>query len=521
MLAGVVIAVAVCWIGTTIWGRWMSPARGDAGITDGLGRLTPLDAAMELLGSGDTEAAEELLEAVAEEAGDRHGHHSPQHAAACFDLATLRAAAGDATGAVKAMREACRVEVTDGQSRQDRLTYQMNLAELLRAAGELDRAEQVLRSSLDEREQLYGSDHPGYARGLEALADILLARGRAEEALPLVEEAAASYRQHDHRRLAASLALRAHALKSARGSETSVFDDLDELSGGVLLDLVSECAKRGESGDPVLTLKVLQDLRSTVEGHYGAQDPRLLVIVTHIANTARFAGDHEEQIEAIRWVVQRWQQEGDEYEVVHALQGLGLAHSEAGDPGAAEAAYREAIERVERLDDPRLTSVVLRNAGLFLAEVDRRPEAAELLASAVKSGRQSGDDETLARALAAQGVFLQHGGALDEARAPLEEAFALLPASHPDALYVSSHLEALVAGGPCSCDLNRAMAEAIREAVLAELPGGLVEDVRVELVEGGAPQVQVETTRQPTEEEAALVNRVVNHAINQVLRGAR
>jgi len=521
MLAGVLIALALCWAGVTVWERWSAPERTGGGNVQDSAQLTPLGAAMELLRSGDSLAAEELVAAVVEEAARRHGTHSPQHAAASFDLATVRTAAGDAAGAVEAMREACRIEPKVAQDEKDRLTYQLNLGQLLRAAGQLDEAEQGLRSSLDERERLYGDDDPSYAQGLEALADALLARGKAEEALRLVDRAIRIYRAHEHERLASCLALRAHVVKAAGGPGTESFDSLDQLPGATLLALIEECARRGQSGDPALTLSVLRDLRAAMERSFGDQDPRLLVVLTHVANTARLAGDHQARLEAAEWVVQRWQQEGDEGEVVHALQGLGLAQSEAGQVEAAERSYRAAIEKASGLDDPRLSSVALRNAGLFLAEVARRTDAAELLQAAVEAGRRSGDDETCGRALTAWGVFLQHGGEPGGAQPPLEEALRLLPAAHPDALLARSHLEALATGGPCGCDLGRVIAEAVRQALHAELEAGLVEEVRVELVEGGPPQVAVATARKPSDAEAELMTRVVNRTVNEVLRRYR
>jgi hypothetical protein len=62
------------------------------------------------------------------------------------------------------------------------LSYRLNLGMVLRMAGRLDGAETELRHGAEDRLAFYGREHPGYAFGLEPLAEVLLQRGNASEA---------------------------------------------------------------------------------------------------------------------------------------------------------------------------------------------------------------------------------------------------------------------------------------------------------------------------------------------------
>src|SRR6185295_17182089 len=81
---------------------------------------------------------------------------------------------------------------------KDRLTYLMNLSQLLAVAGRLDEAAQVADEGLAGRERFYGVDHPGYAFGLETIAEVALARGDYDEVLKRAKVALEIYDRHGH-----------------------------------------------------------------------------------------------------------------------------------------------------------------------------------------------------------------------------------------------------------------------------------------------------------------------------------
>src|SRR5262249_25697904 len=148
---------------------------------------------------------------------------------------------------------------------------------------------------------------------------------------------------------------------------------------------------------------------------------------------------------------------------LNAAQGLALALADAGQIDAAEAAYRDALRRADALGSPAARSQVLRNHGLLLADQDRRPRAGGLLREAVLVGLSCGDPEMLSRARIALGIFRQHGGQLDGAKAILTEALNGIDPAHPDAITARSHLDAVLSGSSCGCgDQGKAVADACR-----------------------------------------------------------
>jgi tetratricopeptide (TPR) repeat protein len=65
-----------------------------------------------------------------------------------------------------------------------------NLAETLRAQGDLTGARALQEQVLELRRRVLGAEHPDIAASLRALAETLQAEGRTEEALQLYRTAA-------------------------------------------------------------------------------------------------------------------------------------------------------------------------------------------------------------------------------------------------------------------------------------------------------------------------------------------
>src|SRR5262249_52325265 len=150
-----------------------------------------------------TVAAEELVRQAVQAAERQSGPHSPAHASALNDLATVLLYLREPQRAVQALRRACAVYAPDDpQAGRDRLAYPLNPGYALTAAGDLDEAEQVLRDGLDGRRLFYGREHAGYGFGLEPLADLLLRKGKADDALKLADEAVGNFWSAGHARVA-------------------------------------------------------------------------------------------------------------------------------------------------------------------------------------------------------------------------------------------------------------------------------------------------------------------------------
>jgi tetratricopeptide (TPR) repeat protein len=188
------------------------------------------DSGLEKLGTGDKLGAEEVIHTAVKQAAVQAGAGSPLYAQALFHEAIILVNVGDFSRAVEACRAAAAVPANDRASQKERLTYLMNLGDLLTRTGQLDEAERVLRDSLAERQAFYGLDHPGYAFGLTSLAELFLSKGQAREALVTIDQAVAINRASGHEKFPSDLALRGFAVKMVQGVESPAFETWADLS---------------------------------------------------------------------------------------------------------------------------------------------------------------------------------------------------------------------------------------------------------------------------------------------------
>ncbi len=483
---------------------------------------TVMEQAIALIQRGETIQAEELVQSALRTAEQQFGPHSPQYANAQNDVASVLMYLRAPDRAAEALRKACAVYAPDDyEASKDRLTYIMNLGFALRHAGDLDEAEKVLRDGVGGRRLFYGRKHAGYGFGLEPLADLLLQKGKLDEALQLAEETVDIFWGAGHARIATALALRAEILR-ALGRDTPPFDGLDGLPDDIIAETGQAVLNRVDLHNPARPIRqVLDDLLVLVNRRLGEAHPLALAVLQSIANLERHLGDGQARVAAIRRVLELLDAVGDRERALGAAQGLGLALSESGQPEEAEQAYRDALVRAEALGNAAMRSQALRNYGLFLAEQKRRPEAEKWLREAVEVAMPCGDAEMLSRARIALGIFLQHGGDLETAKGILTEALQGINPGHPDAITARSHLDAVLSGSSCGCgDQGKAVADACREYILARVPPGVLSDLKVG-IENNDLQVQVFLDHEPAPEELEQLQRVLHHGVEAFRRNLR
>jgi serine/threonine-protein kinase len=78
-------------------------------------------------------------------------------------------------------------------------SVQFSIGRILEQRGQLDRAEALLRSSLDLRRKVLGSEHSETAQSMAALGERLTNSGKSAEADPLLREAVAFFRQTEQK----------------------------------------------------------------------------------------------------------------------------------------------------------------------------------------------------------------------------------------------------------------------------------------------------------------------------------
>lgn len=430
----------------------------------------------------------------------RFGRGTVEWASAQCDLGNALLRTGQYARAADRFRQAVAVKPRDHESRKDRLTYRTNLGMALAWSGRHRRAERELRRGLKERLAFYGREHPGYAFGLEPLADLLRRRGKLRKARPVAEEAVANLRRNGHGQLASALVLRA-AIIQAGGTGEPLFAGLRELPDEVVAqvgNLVAQWASRDEPvSEPLLagTIAVLDE-------RLGTDHQATLNALAALANLGGGA-----RMETMERLFASYERQGRQEDALRAQLGLAAALPSE----AAFSMYASAHARADRIGRAELRSQVLRDWGLALNEADQAGPAEQRLIEAVREGRLGSDNETLGRAAVALGILLQHQGRLDEARTALEEGLAAMDAAHPDAIVGRGHLNAARDGFTCGCDsgyLPDSMATAFREFVMDRLPADLIDRLDVSIAEGEL-QIDVALGRQPAEGELDRLNEAI------------
>ena len=471
----------------------------------------PFDIAHALLREGRLADAEQLMVKEIAAAERKHGRGSREWASAQCDLGNILIGGDQPKRAVECFRSACSGPVPKRrEARKDHLTYQLNLGVALALAGRLDEAETELRRNLQERLACYGREHSGYAFGLEILADVLFQRGDIREAREVIDEMVVTLFRNRHERVAAALALRAEIV-TVQGRNEPLFPDLEQLPDEIVKKLADEVMNRA-GHHPDRTFAALSGLVTALDARFGPDNQVTLDALSCLANTSYRVGDQEGRVAAIRKVLASYERQGRAEDALRATCGLALAQSDAGDTPGAMRTYEQANTLADRVGHPELSSQLLRNWGLALAEADQQAEAEQRLREAVAAAGRGFDSEMLGCGQVALGLFLQHQERLAEARETVEAGLANLDAAHPDAVCGRSHLGAIIAGRSCGCgDIQGAMADAFREFVLGRLPQDLLERLDV-TIEDNDFKINVGLRRKPSEEELEGLNQVFQSA---------
>jgi len=474
--------------------------------------------AMDLMRAGKGAQAEEIVARRAEQIRHQFGAGSAEDATTQGELGAVLTMTGQLDRAINAYQEACKGPTDTEPLMRDRLTNLMTLGQLLDRVGRLDEAEKVLFDGLKGRESFYGREHPGYAFGLEPLAELMLRTGHIDTAMDMVQEVVWNFGRNGHPRLAGAVVLRALVMKEL-GKGEAPFAILEKLPTEFAQDVAARAVDRAARSDnPRVASQMLQELVDPLSAKLGDAHSSVLNVLISISNVERNAGkdrDSAARISVIQKVIAIFEKQGKPREVINGLLGLALAHSDAGDNEQALSIYWDAADRASKLGDRGLASQIHRNCALLLSEMGRSADAEKMLKDAVDEARQVSNSELLGRALIALGIFLQHQNRLTEAQPLLKEGQTHLPPTDPDSITAGSHLRAIETGGGCGCgDTGAAIAQAFHGFVMARLPADLLSRLDVELKEGDF-EVGVHLQREPKPEEVAHLERTINHALTE------
>lgn len=466
-----------------------------------------LEEAVGLVRAGRGVEAEQALTAELEAARARWGDASAHTAAALSDLATVRLATGDLSRAVEPLREAARIEATDApDAAKQRLTYNMNLGDVLRRLGRAGEAVEVLREGLDARRALYGEDHAGYAYGLEPLATALLATGELDEAWRCADRALGLFWKHGNPRAAAAFASRA-PLAKAKG--VRAFEGADKLPDELFEVMVTEVLNDEAAASAEQRVQVLEELASVTEAAPRAAElhPHVLAALTE---AARGAGKTELRLATLRRLGEWTRARGDLENQREVALGLASALDDVGRLDEADRAYDDAVAIARELGDVEKIVHALRTQAQFRMERGREAEGRARFDEALALGGNYSTER--AKAAIALGIKLQHQGDAAQAEKLLRQGVGVLEPFDPDGLCGRSHLSAVERrDGSCGCgDMGAVMGEVVAEVVREQLPDDLLESIAFE-PDGN---VHVRLAREPKgDEEIAHLDVVMHQAI--------
>lgn len=477
------------------------------GLFDGwkLGRREPeaswptLDELAERARAGDTQGALTASTEKLAHVEKQRGAATPAYAAALFEHASLCLLLGMARRAVGAMRTASEIRGNTREDEKNRLTYLMNLGDMLAYAGELEEALAVHQQGLAQREQFYGKQHPGYAYGLDSWADVAIALGRNKESLEAAQQSLAIYDAAGHERVPHAWGL----IFLAAGGMKATWKEL-QIPPAMAHAILADLANRQLPAAPTAELAAV-----TLLTQYARDDDVILQSWGLVERRAMKAGDHVTRLAALERIREIAEARHDRDLVLDAELGIALTHDKAGRHEDAARHYERAIEQARANGNPADTSKALRNAGLYFVQHDADRGLA-LLREAADAREARGEER--ARSRIALGIQLQHRGELAEARDRLAGGLAEIDASHPDAICGRSHLRAIEEKHSCGCgDVGGEIHAQVERIVRERLPEGMLDRIVFD-----GDNVGIHVTRALTEDEARLVADTVDLAMSEM-----
>jgi tetratricopeptide (TPR) repeat protein len=458
-----------------------------------------VDAILARVRAGDSQGALEAVSAKLQATAARVGVGDPAYAAALYEHGSVCLALGMTKRAIQSMRAASHITGPAPEDEKNRLTYLMNLSDILAHDGALEEAMQIAKEGLAGRERFYGRDHPGYGYGLETVAEVALAQARYQEALEHAQPALAIYDAHQHFKVPHAWAL----LFLAGAGIRATWKDLQitpQMASAILHEISSRMipvAPEVERG----VVEILAPLAGNGEVVVNAWK--------RLSREARKAGDQATRLAAVGRLRECADATGDQGLAVEAELAVALAYDQQGAEAEATRAYEEAERRARLAGSAEWLCQALRNAGLFFLKQDRERGLALLREAGTVPGASA---EEHARSQIALGIRLQHDRDIAGARPFLVSGLATLDPAHPDAECAQSHLRAIDERGSCECDgVSREVHAQLERIVRERLPEGLLESIA--LTDG---EVSIHVTRVMTDAEARLVADTVDLAMAEM-----
>jgi tetratricopeptide (TPR) repeat protein len=297
--------------------------------------------ALRFLQAGKTVEAEETLLRHVRDTRAQAGIGTYRDAAAHGELGSLLLTIGQLDRAIDAFGEAVAGPMpTDRLEMRDRLTFLMNLGQALQKARRFEEASDALQTGLEGRENFYGRAHPGYAFGLEPLAEVIWQLDKRDMAIEMMEEVVANFWRNGHPRVAGAIAIRAEmrsGMAESGGKSLPAFGGLDKLPNDVIEEIARQTISRvGRMENLKIGRRMLAQLVALLDARLGQSHPQTtdaLITISNIERKLEKGGDPSIRRAAIQQLITIFDKQNRPREALQAVLGLALAHSDVGDMG--------------------------------------------------------------------------------------------------------------------------------------------------------------------------------------------
>lgn len=472
--------------------------------------LSPaMQAALPLLFQGETDAAVQVLAAAVDAARDASGDASLALLDATQDLARLYERLGRLEDAIAVWQAACVVATPQDEPRERRrLASLVAWADLLEQAGRPAEALVVLARGVEDRAALFGRDHPGYAFGLEPLAELLFSQGRNREAAAAIDAAVAIFAANGHARLAESSVLRAY-VRHALGERTGLWSGLVAAEPAVIDRVLDELAARSQErdapqeADRALAYALAEELDAT----FGPQHELSARAMSLIQWLEAQRGNHAARRTALLRLAAYFAATGDDRRQIEIAWQLADTAEEADDLEAASDHYQAAVAQADQHGDPRDQAWIRDRYGSFLGRQGQLDEAVRVLKEAVALAEPTGDAELLGQALISLGIAQKYAGDREAALARLAQGVSLLPEDHAYAAIGREQFARLEEG----VDDGPTLAEGLVTLIRARLPADFDLEYRIDFTADECI-ARLVSPRQPTEAELNAFTYAVQEA---------
>ncbi|MBL7038964.1 MAG: tetratricopeptide repeat protein [Pirellulaceae bacterium] len=464
-----------------------------------------MNEAIGLAQQGEVVEAVSMMKQCVAEVRENCGDVSDKHAQALFHFGTLLCSTGDLDQGAELCRQAADACPDSTSGKKERLTYLMNVGQMLSHAGKPEQAVPVLQDSLAERIAFYGSGHAGVAYGQQVLAESLLASGQYAQGLEHAQAAVEIFESEQHHEFPGTFALQA-ALASAAGHTTeSIWQGLADYPEDIVVEVIQHSSTTASLMADRLGLVYMEQLCEWCEKYMPEQTALLVNTVVSWSNLAFERVDLESLTKSADILTSLIDKLPDPADRIQLMQGTALSYSrcERSDDDIRRIYERAASEATEN-SLPLEAANVARNHAIFEAEHDGVEAALAQYDLAIDCSQQAGAEgaELLGRTLVAKGIFLQHQDRPNEAKPLLEQGHSILPATHPDGACGVLHLVALENGMNCCCNggegLERESLSLLAKKFFEESGlGDVLESVGI----GEDGGLQVHMSREPTADE--------------------